>query len=231
MTFRFREELARGQLDRRRARRDVDARRALGDRLGLDGSDRPPEHGHPPAPVHPLDRDRRHAHPGGIRLRLAHAPPRALLAARATDQPHPRDAEALRRAAGPRPRLLGTLGAARDAASAACFPRRGGHRRDRRLAGAAHEPERRAAQGRAGGGRRRRGAAAISAAGLPGGPVPPVRGPRGRAAPTPTTLEKTAAAVSRHEGVAGAAAPPSWRRGDAGLVEAFGTDDANSRRR
>jgi putative drug exporter of the RND superfamily len=46
---------------------------------------------------------------------------------------------------------------------------------------------------------------------------------------TPTALQQTAGAVGRAEGVAGAAAPTSWRRGPTGLVEAFGTDDANSR--
>ena len=72
------------------------------------------------------------------------------------------------------------------------------------------------------------GAAAISAAGLPAGLYLPyvVLVENGA---TPTTLEKTAAAVAATKGVAGAAAPTSWRRGDAGLVEAFGTDDANSR--
>ena len=46
---------------------------------------------------------------------------------------------------------------------------------------------------------------------------------------TPTVLAKTAAAVASAKGIAGAAAPTAWRRGAVGLVEAFGTDDANSR--
>jgi RND superfamily putative drug exporter len=72
------------------------------------------------------------------------------------------------------------------------------------------------------------GAAAISAAGLPPGLYLPyvVLVENGA---TPATLEQTAAAVGAAKGVAGAAAPASWRRGDVGLVEAFGTDDANSR--
>ena len=44
-----------------------------------------------------------------------------------------------------------------------------------------------------------------------------------------TTLASVADAVRKTPGVAGATAPPSWRTGSAGLIEAFGTDDANSR--
>ena len=43
------------------------------DHLRLDGCDRAPEHGHPAAAVHPLDRDRRDADPGRRGARLAHA--------------------------------------------------------------------------------------------------------------------------------------------------------------
>ena len=72
------------------------------------------------------------------------------------------------------------------------------------------------------------GAAAVAAAGFPPGLYLPyvVLVENGA---TPAVLEKTAAAVAVAKGVAGAAAPRSWRRGDVGLVEAFGADDANSR--
>ncbi len=72
------------------------------------------------------------------------------------------------------------------------------------------------------------GAATVAAAGFPQGLYLPyvVLVEHGA---TPTVLEKTAAAVAVAKGVAGAAAPTSWRRGDVGLVEAFGVDDANSR--
>jgi RND superfamily putative drug exporter len=46
---------------------------------------------------------------------------------------------------------------------------------------------------------------------------------------TPASLAKTADAVAAAEGIEGASAPPSWRKGSTGLVEAFGTDDGNSR--
>ncbi|HEX9352140.1 MAG TPA: MMPL family transporter [Gaiellaceae bacterium] len=46
---------------------------------------------------------------------------------------------------------------------------------------------------------------------------------------SPATLEQVAHAVARTPGIYGAAAPPSWRKDDAGLVEAFGTVDGNAR--
>ena len=72
------------------------------------------------------------------------------------------------------------------------------------------------------------GRAAVAAAGIPAGVYLPyvVLVENGA---TDAALAKTAAAVGAAKGVAGAAAPPSWRRAGTGLVEAFGTDDANSR--
>jgi putative drug exporter of the RND superfamily len=46
---------------------------------------------------------------------------------------------------------------------------------------------------------------------------------------TPTVLAKTAEGLANAPGIYGAAAPPSWRKDGVGLVEAFGTDDGNSR--
>jgi putative drug exporter of the RND superfamily len=46
---------------------------------------------------------------------------------------------------------------------------------------------------------------------------------------TPSALARTADAVAAADGIEGASAPPSWRKGSTGLVEAFGTDDGNSR--
>jgi RND superfamily putative drug exporter len=72
------------------------------------------------------------------------------------------------------------------------------------------------------------GRAAITAAGIPAGVYLPyvVLVENGA---TPSALAQTAEAVAKANGVSGAAAPPSWRKGDTGLVEAFGTDDGNSR--
>ncbi len=72
------------------------------------------------------------------------------------------------------------------------------------------------------------GRSAIAAAGIPAGVYLPyvVLVENGA---SPSALAKTAAAVGRAEGVVGAAAPRSWRKNDAGLVEAFGTDDGSSR--
>ncbi len=79
------------------------------------------------------------------------------------------------------------------------------------------------AKGDAGAGR-----AAVTAAGMPNGLYLPyvVLVRNGASA---TTLASVADAVRKTPGVAGATAPPSWRTGSAGLIEAFGTDDANSR--
>ena len=72
MVFRFREELPTGD-DRRGDRRDDAARGPLGDRLRLDGRDRPAQHGGPAAAVHPLDRARRDVDPGRLGAGLDHA--------------------------------------------------------------------------------------------------------------------------------------------------------------
>ena len=100
MIFRFREELAQGEDTETALDGDDDARRQLGDRLRLDGRRRPAEHGHSPAAVHPLDRDRRHADPGGLGDRLDHAAAGAAGGARPADQQRAPDAEALRRTVG-----------------------------------------------------------------------------------------------------------------------------------
>ncbi len=42
-------------------------------------------------------------------------------------------------------------------------------------------------------------------------------------------MTRVAEAVAKTPGIAGAAAPPAWRTANAGLVEAFGTDDGNSK--
>jgi RND superfamily putative drug exporter len=46
---------------------------------------------------------------------------------------------------------------------------------------------------------------------------------------TPAVLATTAEEIAKTPGIYGAAAPPSWRKDGVGLVEAFGTDDGNSR--
>ncbi len=72
------------------------------------------------------------------------------------------------------------------------------------------------------------GRAALAAAGLPAGVYLPyvVLVERGA---TPAQLDRVAAEVGRTPGVASAVAPRAWRQGGKALVEAFGTDDANSR--
>ncbi|HEY7149177.1 MAG TPA: MMPL family transporter, partial [Gaiellaceae bacterium] len=47
---------------------------------------------------------------------------------------------------------------------------------------------------------------------------------------TPAALRTVSDAVASSPGIWGAAAPSTWRKGGTGLVEAFGTDDGNSRR-
>ena len=42
-------------------------------------------------------------------------------------------------------------------------------------------------------------------------------------------LERAAGTLARTPGIYGAAAPPSWRKDEVGLIEAFGTEDGNSR--
>jgi RND superfamily putative drug exporter len=46
---------------------------------------------------------------------------------------------------------------------------------------------------------------------------------------TPAVLAKVAAQVGKAPGIESASAPPAWRQGGTGLVEAFGTDDGSSR--
>ena len=46
---------------------------------------------------------------------------------------------------------------------------------------------------------------------------------------TPAVLDRTAERVGQADGIWSASAPPSWRKGGTGLVEAFGNDDGSSR--
>jgi putative drug exporter of the RND superfamily len=46
---------------------------------------------------------------------------------------------------------------------------------------------------------------------------------------TPQNLAKAASALNQAPGLYGASAPTSWRKGDTGLLEAFGLDDGSSR--
>jgi RND superfamily putative drug exporter len=68
----------------------------------------------------------------------------------------------------------------------------------------------------------------VTAAGMPNGLYLPfvVLVERGASAASLTRVEN---AVAGTGGVVGATAPPSWRKGDSGLVEAFGADDGNAR--
>jgi RND superfamily putative drug exporter len=72
------------------------------------------------------------------------------------------------------------------------------------------------------------GFAAVAEAGIPAGVFLPhiVLVEHGA---TPAVLAKTAEEVANAPGIYGAAAPPAWRKDGVGLVEAFGTDDGNSR--
>jgi RND superfamily putative drug exporter len=72
------------------------------------------------------------------------------------------------------------------------------------------------------------GRAAITAAGLPEGVYLPYVILVEKNA-TPEALAHVVERLDSTAGIWGAAAPPSWRKGDAGLVEAFGTYDGNSR--
>ncbi len=72
------------------------------------------------------------------------------------------------------------------------------------------------------------GRAALAAAGLPAGVYLPYVVLAERVA-TPAQLDRVAAEVGRARGVSSAVAPPAWRKDGTALVEAFGTDDANSR--
>ena len=46
---------------------------------------------------------------------------------------------------------------------------------------------------------------------------------------TPALLERVAGEVGKAPGIASASAPPAWRTGGTGLVEAFGADDGSAR--
>jgi RND superfamily putative drug exporter len=72
------------------------------------------------------------------------------------------------------------------------------------------------------------GRAALAAAGIPAGVYLPyiVLAEHGS---TPAELQHVAAAVGKAPGVAAATAPPSWRKGDVALIEAFGSEDGSSR--
>jgi RND superfamily putative drug exporter len=72
------------------------------------------------------------------------------------------------------------------------------------------------------------GFAAVTKAGIPAGVFLPhiVVVEHGA---TPPLLAYVAKKVASAPGIAGAAAPPSWRKDGFGLVEAFGTDDGSSR--
>jgi putative drug exporter of the RND superfamily len=73
------------------------------------------------------------------------------------------------------------------------------------------------------------GRAAITAAGIPDGVyLPYVVLAEGQNV-SRVTLAKTASELSGAPGLYGAAAPPSWHKGNVGLVEAFGLDDGSSR--
>jgi putative drug exporter of the RND superfamily len=72
------------------------------------------------------------------------------------------------------------------------------------------------------------GRAAITASGIPEGVyLPYVVVAEGAA--THEQLVRVANALGGAAGLYGAAAPPSWEKGNTGLVEAFGLDDGNSR--
>ena len=146
MIFRFRDELRDGE----------DVETALVETMthagrsvivsGLDRRGRPAVDDRPAAAVHPLDRDRRDAHPGRVGARGDHADAGDARVARRADQQRARHAEALRRPRPSRGRCLGTLGTLRPAAAVArgrgrARDRRGA-RRDRRPA----QPERIAAE-------------------------------------------------------------------------------------
>ena len=74
----------------------------------------------------------------------------------------------------------------------------------------------------------RTGQLAVQRAGLPAGVFLPhvILVEHGA---TPAVLRQTAADVAHSPGIWGASAPTTWRKGEAGLVEAFGTVDGNAR--
>ena len=106
-----------------------------------------------------------------------------------------------------------------------------GRDRDRRAGshpGLEDQPERRPDQGRAGQGRRTSWVRHHHRRGDHAGVYLPyiVLAEKGA---TPALLAKVAAAVGKAPGIQSASAPPAWRQGGTGLVEAFGTDDSSSR--
>jgi RND superfamily putative drug exporter len=72
------------------------------------------------------------------------------------------------------------------------------------------------------------GKAAIARAGITDGVYLPFVAMVEKGA-TPAKLARTAEEIAKARGISGAAAPPAWRKGDTGLVEAFATNDGNSR--
>jgi RND superfamily putative drug exporter len=72
------------------------------------------------------------------------------------------------------------------------------------------------------------GYAAVTQAGFPQGVFLPyvVLAENGA---TPATLDRAAAEIAKAPGISSAAAPPAWRSGGTGLIEAFGANDASSR--
>ena len=138
---------ARGRGRRDGARRDDDARRALGDRLGLDRGRRAALDARAAAAVHPLDRDRRPADPDGLGDHGDHAAAGAARDPRPADQQRPPAAEALRRPRPSRGRPVGALGPLRHAPSRGRGDGRPRDRRGARLLRRAAEPERGAGQG------------------------------------------------------------------------------------
>ena len=124
MIFRFREELHHGgDAEAAIVETMTHAGRSV-DRLRLDGRDRPAEHDPAAAAVHPLDRDRRDAHPRRVGGRRDHARAGAALAARPPDRLAARDPEADHRRRPGRDRLLAPLGRLRRAPAAAGAARR-----------------------------------------------------------------------------------------------------------
>ena len=133
MIFRFREELREGE-DVETAL--VETMTHAGRSVIVSGSTVAVgllSHGHAAAAVHPLDRDRRHADPGGLGDRLDHAAAGAARDARHADQQRAPAAEAVRRPRPSRGRLVGPLGALRHAPAGAGGGRRARDRRRARL--------------------------------------------------------------------------------------------------
>jgi RND superfamily putative drug exporter len=75
------------------------------------------------------------------------------------------------------------------------------------------------------------GFSAVTEAGIPAGVFLPhiVVVERGSSVGASGSLERVADEVANAPGIYGAAAPPAWRKDGVGLIEAFGTDDGNSR--